>query len=164
MAAGLARGARITGAQREELAAQLGRRYAAGESIRSIAEDTGRSFGFVHGLVGESGVGIRSRGGATRGPAAALARTTVARASKMPVAGEPAVTRARTQAAPVVAPMDRTGPTVEAVVEPGRSHESAAEAKPSKDKRKVKDKAEKSGKKSKDGKPVKAGKNAKGRS
>jgi hypothetical protein len=65
-----ARGSRITGTQRAELAAQLGQRYAEGMSIRAIAEDTGRSFGFVHGLVKESGVQLRSRGGATRGPAA----------------------------------------------------------------------------------------------
>ena len=70
MAEALARGSRITGTQRADLAARLGRRYAAGESIRAIAEDTGRSFGFVHGLVKESGVDLRGRGGATRGPAA----------------------------------------------------------------------------------------------
>lgn len=74
MAAQLARGARITGPQRQELAAELARRYQAGESIRALAEDTGRSFGFVHGLVKESGVTLRGRGGATRGAAAEAAR------------------------------------------------------------------------------------------
>jgi hypothetical protein len=74
MAAALARGSRITGAERQELAVQLGQRYAGGESIRAIAEVTGRSFGFVHGLVKESGVTIRGRGGATRGAAATATR------------------------------------------------------------------------------------------
>ena len=85
MAEALARGSRVTGAQRAELAARLGQRYAAGESIRAIAEGTGRSFGFVHGLVKESGVDLRSRGGATRGPAA---RAATARARAL--AEEPA--------------------------------------------------------------------------
>ena len=40
----------------------------AGESIRSIAEDSGRSYGFVHGVLKESGATLRGRGGATRGP------------------------------------------------------------------------------------------------
>ncbi len=77
MAEALARGSRISGAERAELTTRLAARYAAGESIRAIAEDTGRSFGFVHGLVKESGVPMRSRGGATRGRAArAVAATT----------------------------------------------------------------------------------------
>ena len=67
----LAKGSRITGTQRTELAAELAQRYGAGESIRAIAEATGRSFGFVHGLIKESGVEVRGRGGATRGAAAA---------------------------------------------------------------------------------------------
>ncbi|CAA9300682.1 MAG: hypothetical protein AVDCRST_MAG61-958, partial [uncultured Friedmanniella sp.] len=75
MAAALARGTRITGTERQELAARLGQRYAGGESLRAIAEDTGRSFGFVHGLVKESGVTIRGRGGATRGAAAGATAT-----------------------------------------------------------------------------------------
>ena len=71
MAEALAKGSRITGTQRTELAAELAQRYGAGESIRAIAETTGRSFGFVHGLIKESGVEVRGRGGATRGAAAA---------------------------------------------------------------------------------------------
>jgi hypothetical protein len=63
----LAKGSRITGAQRGTLAAQYAKRYAAGESIRKIAGDAGRSFGFVHGVLKEAGVTLRSRGGATRG-------------------------------------------------------------------------------------------------
>ena len=63
----LAKGSRITGAQRGQLSSQYAKRYAAGESIRKIAEDAGRSFGFVHGVLKESGVQLRGRGGATRG-------------------------------------------------------------------------------------------------
>ncbi len=84
------RGSRVTGAERAELAASLGRRYAAGESVRALAEDTGRSFGFVHGLVKEAGVPLRSRGGPTRG-AAALATTSVTAASGPPDADETSV-------------------------------------------------------------------------
>ena len=65
---GLTKGARITGDQRSSLGAELGQRYAGGESIRSIAQDTGRSYGFVHGVLKESGASLRGRGGATRGP------------------------------------------------------------------------------------------------
>jgi hypothetical protein len=71
VAQALVKGSRITGTQRTELAAELAQRYADGESIRAIAEGTGRSFGFVHGLIKESGVEVRGRGGATRGAAAA---------------------------------------------------------------------------------------------
>ena len=71
MAEPLTKGSRITGTQRAELAAELSQRYAGGESIRAIAAGSGRSFGFVHGLIKESGVQLRGRGGATRGAAAA---------------------------------------------------------------------------------------------
>jgi hypothetical protein len=65
------KGARVTGADREELASQLTRRYAEGASIRTLANETGRSYGFVHRILSESEVPLRSRGGATRGKAAA---------------------------------------------------------------------------------------------
>src|SRR3954454_23975320 len=65
---GLTKGDRITGDQRSTLARSFGERYAGGESIRSIAQDTGRSYGFVHGVLKESGATLRGRGGATRGP------------------------------------------------------------------------------------------------
>jgi hypothetical protein len=70
VAEALVKGSRITGTQRQELGARLAQRYADGESIRAIADDTGRSFGFVHGLIKEAGVPVRPRGGATRGAAA----------------------------------------------------------------------------------------------
>ena len=70
MSSKLSKGARITGDGRSDLAGSLVERYSRGESIRPIAEDIGRSYGFVHGLLVESGVAMRSRGGATRGKAA----------------------------------------------------------------------------------------------
>ena len=63
----LKKGSRITGRARDELAPRLVRRYEAGESIRSIAGELGRSYGFVHGVLVEAGVTLRGRGGATRG-------------------------------------------------------------------------------------------------
>ena len=65
--AALAKGSRISGAQRTTLASQYAKRYSGGESIRKIADDAGRSYGFVHNMLKESGVSLRGRGGATRG-------------------------------------------------------------------------------------------------
>ena len=65
--ADLKKGARITGAQRDKLAGDLRKKYEKGASIRALAESTGRSYGFVHRMLSESGVRLRSRGGATRG-------------------------------------------------------------------------------------------------
>ncbi len=63
----LKKGARITGGDRSRLAADLKRKYATGTSIRELAAETGRSYGFVHRMLSESGVTLRGRGGATRG-------------------------------------------------------------------------------------------------
>ena len=63
----LKKGTRVTGADRTKLAADLQKRYSAGESIRALAASTGRSYGFIHRILAESGVTLRSRGGATRG-------------------------------------------------------------------------------------------------
>jgi hypothetical protein len=63
----LKKGARITGGDRTRLAADLKRKYATGTSIRELAAETGRSYGFVHRMLSESGVTLRGRGGATRG-------------------------------------------------------------------------------------------------
>lgn len=63
----LKKGARITGGERNKLATDLKRRYTSGASIRSLASETGRSYGFVHRMLNESGVQLRGRGGATRG-------------------------------------------------------------------------------------------------
>lgn len=64
------KGARVTGADRDRLAADLQKRYSGGESIRALAASTGRSYGFVHRLLAESGVTLRGRGGAMRGRSA----------------------------------------------------------------------------------------------
>ncbi len=61
------KGTRITGGDRTKLAADLKRKYSSGQSIRQLAAETGRSYGFVHRMLSESGVSLRGRGGATRG-------------------------------------------------------------------------------------------------
>ena len=64
--ADLKKGARITGTQRDKLAADLRKKYDSGQSIRALAESSGRSYGFVHRILTESGAVLRGRGGATR--------------------------------------------------------------------------------------------------
>ncbi|MBA2310698.1 MAG: transcriptional regulator [Pseudonocardiales bacterium] len=64
--ADLKKGARITGAARDKLAGDLRKKYEKGASIRALAESTGRSYGFVHRVLTETGVSLRGRGGATR--------------------------------------------------------------------------------------------------
>ena len=71
MAETLKKGTRVTGADRVKLASDLKKRYNSGESIRSLAASTGRSYGFIHRILSESGVALRGRGGATRGKAKA---------------------------------------------------------------------------------------------
>lgn len=66
MAQTLKKGTRVIGVDRSKLGTQLGKRYDSGESIRSLAASTGRSYGFVHRLLTESGVELRRRGGATK--------------------------------------------------------------------------------------------------
>src|SRR5260370_31133908 len=65
----LKKGTRVTGADRTKLAADLKKRYNAGESIRSLAGSTGRYYGFVHRILTETGVSLPGRGGATPGKA-----------------------------------------------------------------------------------------------
>jgi hypothetical protein len=60
------RGSRITGTARDTLGADLKRKYEKGASIRALAEATGRSYGFVHRLLSETGVQLRGRGGVNR--------------------------------------------------------------------------------------------------
>jgi hypothetical protein len=60
------KGARITGGERSTLADDLKAKYAQGASIRALAAETGRSYGFVHRILSESGASLRGRGGATR--------------------------------------------------------------------------------------------------
>jgi Helix-turn-helix domain len=63
----LTKGRRVTGAERDKLAGRLKKKYDSGASIRELAASTGRSYGFIHRVLSESGVDLRGRGGATRG-------------------------------------------------------------------------------------------------
>jgi Helix-turn-helix domain len=71
VAQALKKGTRVIGVDRSKLGKLLGKRYVSGESIRALAESTGRSYGFVHRLLRETGVELRRRGGATRAAQAA---------------------------------------------------------------------------------------------
>ena len=62
----LKKGSRVTGGDRDKMAVDLKKRYEGGESIRLLAESSGRSYGFVHRILNESGATLRGRGGATR--------------------------------------------------------------------------------------------------
>lgn len=66
----LGKGRRVTGGERDKLTADLRKKYESGTSIRALAESTGRSYGFVHRILTESGTKLRGRGGATRRKAA----------------------------------------------------------------------------------------------
>ena len=70
----LKKGARITGTERTKLANDMKKSYDKGKSIRELAESSGRSYGFVHRVLTESGVQLRGRGGATRTKTASKAR------------------------------------------------------------------------------------------
>lgn len=61
----IAKGQRITGKDRKKLASQLREKYEAGASIRDLASQMGRSYGFVHRILVDDGVELRGRGGAT---------------------------------------------------------------------------------------------------
>jgi hypothetical protein len=65
-ATAIRKGARITGSARDKLTADLRKKYEKGQSIRSLADGTGRSYGFVHRLLVDAEVPLRGRGGATR--------------------------------------------------------------------------------------------------
>ena len=75
MAQALKKGTRVIGVDRSRLGTLLGKRYDSGESIRSLAASTGRSYGFVHRLLTESGVELRRRGGATRSHPARVSKS-----------------------------------------------------------------------------------------
>jgi predicted transcriptional regulator len=62
----LKKGVRITGTERSKLATDLRKQYDKGRSIRELAESNGRSYGFVHRVLSESGVTLRGRGGSTK--------------------------------------------------------------------------------------------------
>ncbi|HVW80335.1 MAG TPA: helix-turn-helix domain-containing protein [Mycobacteriales bacterium] len=62
----LKKGIRVTGGERDKLSGTLRKRYDGGASIRELASATGRSYGFIHRMLVESGANLRGRGGATR--------------------------------------------------------------------------------------------------
>lgn len=62
----LAKGQRISGSQRDALTEKLLKQYEKGASIRELANETGRSYGFVHRILVDGGATLRGRGGATR--------------------------------------------------------------------------------------------------
>ncbi|WP_257477516.1 helix-turn-helix domain-containing protein [Acidipropionibacterium jensenii] len=57
------RQARVVGDERQVLATELARRYNEGASIRSLAQESGRSYGLTRRLLAEAGVEFRARGG-----------------------------------------------------------------------------------------------------
>ena len=61
-------GKRITGKDRNVLGKELKKQYKAGVSIRQLAEDTGRSYGFIHNVLAQNDVAFRSRGGSRKQP------------------------------------------------------------------------------------------------
>ena len=54
---------RVVGLDRQRMALDFVGRYKAGESIRSLARSSGRSYGAVHRVLTEAGVRLRPRGG-----------------------------------------------------------------------------------------------------
>jgi hypothetical protein len=64
--AAIAKGQRITGPERDKLGKSLKKRYVSGASIRELAAETSRSYGFIHRILSDAGVQLRGRGGATR--------------------------------------------------------------------------------------------------
>jgi Helix-turn-helix domain len=50
----------------DQLARELIQKYQAGESIRTLAAATGRTYGFVHRILTANGVSLRGRKGNTR--------------------------------------------------------------------------------------------------
>lgn len=57
----------VRGDERRELTDYVTAEYLTGRSIRDIASTIGRSYGFVHRLLTEGGVRLRTRGGARKG-------------------------------------------------------------------------------------------------
>ncbi|MGL4173329.1 MAG: helix-turn-helix domain-containing protein [Actinomycetota bacterium] len=60
------KGMRLTGDERERVAQSLTTQYQDGKSIRALAEETGRSYGFIHRMLRENDVDLRGRGGSTK--------------------------------------------------------------------------------------------------
>lgn len=64
------KGARVSGVDRDAMQSEVRDRYLGGASIRTLADLTGRSYGFIRTLLTESGVELRGRGGPNRRRAA----------------------------------------------------------------------------------------------
>lgn len=60
------KGVRVSGGARDAMQTEVRDRYLGGASIRTLAEATGRSYGFIRTLLTESGVELRGRGGPNR--------------------------------------------------------------------------------------------------
>jgi len=60
----ITKGARVTGPQREKLAKSMRKAYEKGATVRTLHEETGRSFGAIQRLLAEAGTTMRPRGGA----------------------------------------------------------------------------------------------------
>lgn len=60
----LSKGKRVSGELRTAVQRSLVEQYEAGASIRALAADCGRSYGFVQGVLKDAGVEFRSQGGA----------------------------------------------------------------------------------------------------
>ena len=57
---------KVSGADRVTLSRAVERKYLSGVSVRTIAAECGRSYGFVHGLLAQAGVPFRQRGGSNK--------------------------------------------------------------------------------------------------
>lgn len=62
----LEKGKRIAGTDRDQVARELTEKYTAGASIRALAVETGRSYGWVHRVLTENNVPLRGRGNTKR--------------------------------------------------------------------------------------------------
>src|ERR1700759_529673 len=105
----LKKGARITGSERTKLATDLRKAYDKGKSIRELADSHGRSYGFVHRVLSESGVTLRGRGGATRTKAQGRERWT--RSAPAPPSRSRPRPGSRQSSASGSRPSRSTGPT-----------------------------------------------------
>ena len=57
---------RVKGDDRARLGVKVAKLYQNGATIRQLAASTGRSYGFIHRLLRESGADFRARGGNNR--------------------------------------------------------------------------------------------------
>lgn len=64
--ASIAPHAHVKGEERAKLGAKVTKLYQKGATIRQLAASTGRSYGFTHSLLRESGAELRAHGGNNR--------------------------------------------------------------------------------------------------